>query len=217
MDDWGAITRRAIAYPIVVCPIVACPSAACLAVACLIIAGCDSADRLTPTETRIEILTADPIAGAGSIVEAVEKINTVDAIEPVESVADASAEDSVDGDASVLAMDDVAVRGRIGVGDTPAFEPDRAAFLMSEIIEDPNAGEGHDVSTCPFCKRRLAKLPRAYVVLVDEAGRELPGPADRLLALQRDEIVQVRGTAQFDPAINTLTVRAVAIHKETPL
>lgn len=155
----------------------------------LLLTGCTSDEDADATSSRIEFLSAQPLIGAGSIADAVESV--------------------------AGGRDVVALRGRIGVGDSPAFEPDRAAFLMSEIIHDPNADGGHDVSSCPFCKRKLEKAPKAYIVLVNEDGSEATQRADEWLALRRDEIVQVRGKATFDESINTIKIEADALHKES--
>ena len=149
--------------------------------------GCDDATIDAP-EVRVEVLAAEPIDSAATIQAAVDQIAAGQTL--------------------------VAIRGRIGVGDQPAFEPEKAAFLMSEMIDDPNAGEGHDASTCPFCKRRLEKAPKAYVVLVDESGEPLPTAADQTLSLRLGDVVQVRGEATYDAAINTVKVNASAIHPE---
>jgi len=102
----------------------------------------------------------------------------------------------------------VTFAGRVGFEDLDAFETGRAAFLVSELPqEDPNAGEGHDPSTCPFCKRRAARAPKAMVVLVDQTGREIKSRADRLLGLTVGDRITVHGTATFDPELNLLQVR----------
>lgn len=164
------------------------PCALIVSLAAMVTVGCPSVAELDSTTSRVQWLSAEPIDEAGSIADAVEIITG--------------------------GGDIVSLRGRIGVGDVPAFEPERAAFLMSEIIDDPNAGSGHDASTCPFCKRKLERAPKAYVVLVKEDGSDVPRRADELLSLDRDEIVQVRGKATFDETINTIKIEADAIYKE---
>ncbi|MEM9826279.1 MAG: hypothetical protein AAF958_06805 [Planctomycetota bacterium] len=134
-----------------------------------------------------------PIPGAASITEAVEALTLMPpGSEP----------------------DSVQLRGRIGANSLEPFERDRAAFMLSEIIEDPNAGEGHDPSTCPFCKRRAEKAPKAYVVLLDDSGQPIPRPADVAFGWDEGDVIQVSGTATFDKDLNTVKIEATKYFKE---
>lgn len=107
----------------------------------------------------------------------------------------------------------ITVRGRIGVGDLPPFDPTEASFLMSEFIDDKNASEGHDASTCPFCKRRAEKAPKANVVF-EQGGSVIKVPASKLFQLAKGDVVQVTGSAKYDEKRNMLRVVAERIHIE---
>lgn len=168
------------------------------------LAGCAPEPELV--EQRLEVVSAVPLDDATSITEAVESITSVDA-DAAEPTGNVDGRDQIDV---------VSIRGRVGAGDLPAFDPDKAAFLVSEIIEDPNGGQGHDPSTCPFCKRRAEKAPRVMVTLVDDSGDPLSEPADELLALDVGDTVQVRGdVVRFNPELNTLELNAKSIHTES--
>jgi hypothetical protein len=162
----------------------------------LVLVGCQDSrtDQSSASGAKSKLISASPVENVGSISQAVESLKTPENPD--------------------VMSDRVAVRGRIDAGDLNPFEPDRAAFLVSEIIVDPNGGEGHDASSCPFCKRRAEKAPKAHVILVDEAGQPLKSPADKLLSLNKGDIVQVAGKATFDESLNTLTVRATGVHLE---
>jgi hypothetical protein len=161
---------------------------------CLALVGCTTSTTDQASNVSSKLILAAPVENVGSISDAVELLT-----------APASPDEMTDL---------VAVRGRIDAGDLDPFEPNRAAFLVSEIIDDPNGGEGHDPSACPFCKRRAEKAPKAHVILVDEAGQPLQSPANKLLSLNKGDIVQVAGKATYDELLNTLTVKATGIHLE---
>lgn len=165
-------------------------TASCLV---LLLVGCqETADPYS--EIRGELISMSPPPDAGTIVEAVETLT-----------APASPDEMTD---------QVTIRGRIDAGDLDPFEPGRAAFIVSEIIVDPNGGEGHDPSTCPFCKRRAENAPKAHVILVDDSGKPVEFRADRVLGASKGDVVQVAGTASYDESLNTLTVTASKIHVE---
>ncbi|HBE71675.1 MAG TPA: hypothetical protein DDW52_26325 [Planctomycetaceae bacterium] len=91
------------------------------------------------------------------------------------------------------AMNEVTVVGRIHGGDLDAFDSDKASFVLTEL---PDVGHSHDdPNDCPFCKQKLANAAMAVVNLVDESGKEIEVPADKLLGLEKNQDVVVTGTS----------------------
>ncbi len=120
---------------------------------------------------------------------------------PIESVqADATSETSL------------TLLGIIDAGEFDAFEPDRAAFLIRDVIEDELQDPDHDASECPFCKRKAAQAARAYVVIVDENGDPFQTPVPKLLGLAKGDRVVVRGTGQWNESLEMLMLRATGVH-----
>ena len=82
-------------------------------------------------------------------------------------------------------------------------QKNKSVVLVREILEDnEHGGEGHDPSSCPFCKRRMNAAPKAAVVFVGENGKALGYPADRLLPLEHGDVVVIAGTADADNDID---------------
>jgi hypothetical protein len=106
----------------------------------------------------------------------------------------------------------VTILAQIGAGDFDPFEPDRAAFMLSEIPEDHDDQPGHDASKCPFCKQRAEKAPRAHVTLVGDDSQPIMVNASKLLSLSKGDQVIVQGTAEWDEPLNTLKVTASGIY-----
>jgi len=102
--------------------------------------------------------------------------------------------------------------GKIDAGEFDAFEPDRAAFLIRDVIEDELKDPEHDVSECPFCKRKAAQAARAHVVIVDEKGDPMKTPVPELLGLAKGDRVVVRGTGRWDESLGMLMVQATGVH-----
>ena len=65
-----------------------------------------------------------------------------------------------------------------GWADLKFFESkeNEAIFMVREILENSDHGgeEGHDPSSCPFCKRRMEAAPKAAVVFAGPDKRALP-------------------------------------------
>lgn len=102
--------------------------------------------------------------------------------------------------------------GIIDAGEFEAFEPDRAAFLIRDVIEDELKDPDHDASECPFCKRKAARAARAYVVIVDENGDPIETPVPSLLGLAKGDRVIVRGSGQWNESLEMLMVQATGVH-----
>lgn len=90
-------------------------------------------------------------------------------------------------------MNEVTVVGRIHGGDLDAFDAKKASFVLTEL---PDVGHSHDdPNDCPFCKQKLANAAMAVVNLVDESGKDIEIPADKLLGLAKNQDVVVTGTS----------------------
>lgn len=125
---------------------------------------------------------------------------------PDDAVSIESVQDDAEGQTPLTLL------GIIDAGEFDAFEPDRAAFLIRDVIEDELKDPDHDVSTCPFCKRKAAQAVRAYVVIVDENDDPLKTPVPKLLGLAKGDRVVVRGTGQWNESLEMLMVQASGVH-----
>ena len=110
---------------------------------------------------------------------------------------------------------DVVLQAQVTSGEHAVWESGRAVFAVSEILEEEpgHGGEGHDPSTCPFCKRRQAALidTRAMVQVVDEQGKVVPMDARKLLAIKENQQLVVRGKGEID-SLGNLIVSAERIY-----
>lgn len=105
----------------------------------------------------------------------------------------------------------IAIAGRVGTRQGSPFLEGKASFFLIEIVDDPHASKpGHDSDDCPFCKKRLAKLPIAAVQFVDEAGVVIPHDSRGLFGLEKGREVVVRGTGVFDPKFPIPVVQLTA-------
>ena len=163
----------------------------CFAISVAGLIGCQDQTEPRIVDARLEVLSAEPITDANPLTETAEALQ------------------------SDQAPSTVAVRGRVGAGDLDPFDPTTASFFISEIIEDPDGGEGHDAGTCPFCKRRAAKAPKGLIRLVDEEHQVLSVRADELLNLDVGDIIQARGVPRYDPDANVITIDAIEVHVES--
>ena len=106
-----------------------------------------------------------------------------------------------------------------GQADLEAFEANgrnKALMLVREIISTDHGNQpGHDPSTCPFCKRRLAAAPKAAVEFVDEKGKVLPYAVEALFNLKQGDHVVVKGTAEIDEGLDIMKVTASGLHVRT--
>ncbi len=112
---------------------------------------------------------------------------------------------------------DVVLLARVGGGDGPTWDPDRAAFTVTDLSlssEDAQTQEPpqHDADSCPFCrvkkKKRLAAT--AIVELVDE-GRVPAVDARKLLGLSEGQTVVLRGAGRID-GLGGLAVQARGVY-----
>ena len=96
----------------------------------------------------------------------------------------------------------IVLTGRIGVADLENWcAEDEAMVYISEGSPDShyNTSDGHDPSTCPFCKRKWkVEDSIAIVNLVDGSGQRIPLHAGKLFDFQKGDIVVVQGTASLN-------------------
>ena len=108
--------------------------------------------------------------------------------------------------------DQVIVEGWL---DLKAFESQngKALVMVREILDDQeHGGEGHDPSSCPFCKRRMDAAPKAAVVFVDEDEKTLPYSIGQLLPVEHGDIVVIQGTGKPSDDVIDLKIRATGVY-----
>ena len=101
-----------------------------------------------------------------------------------------------------------------GQADLKAMASDKpkALFLVREVQEDDDhGGAGHDPSTCPFCKRRLAAAPKAVVVFVDDKGKVIPYDVESLFSIKHGDTVVVEGSGKMDKELDVFQVTASSV------
>lgn len=165
-------------------------TALCCALLAVGVVGCDrgtvvdSADR---TEIRDRVITAERPPQAMTIEEARE----------------AAGEET-----------ELAVRGKVDAGEFDPFEPDRAEFLIRDLVSDEQNDSGHDASNCPFCKRKVANAAQALVVVTGGDGETVAEHAAKLLGIGKGSVLVVRGPARWDDSVQMLTIRGEQIFVE---
>lgn len=102
-----------------------------------------------------------------------------------------------------------------GWADLEYFEKgtQKAVFMMREILDDSDhGGEGHDPSSCVFCRRRMNAAPKAPVAFVGENNKALPYAIDTLLPLKHGDEVVITGTGKLDEGLDLLKITADSIY-----
>ncbi len=104
----------------------------------------------------------------------------------------------------------------LGWADLKHFESDkenRARVLVREILDShDHGGEGHDPSSCVFCRRRMKAAPKAAVVFVDEKNQVLPYRVDQLFPVKHGDEVVIRGTGKFEEGLDLFKITARGIY-----
>lgn len=204
-----------------VCANAAMPFLALLALAGFVSVGCGPAVDAGIAKTRDSIVLESKPTGAKTIDEAVVQVAPEMAVDnsdldpslPPGAEIEEEIEEEPETEREPVEGDpNVTILAQIGAGDFDPFEPDRAAFMLSEIPEDHDDQPGHDPNKCPFCKRRAEKAPRAHVTLVDGNSQSIMVNASKLLSLSKGDQVIVQGTAEWDEPLNTLKVTASGIY-----
>lgn len=146
----------------------------------------------TQRQEMPDVLSPDPLDGATHIEEAV-----------------ASWKQSAEDGSSIEAT----VAGIIYAGDHDPFQPDRAAFLISEIPEGDHEGGVDHIDNCPFCKRSASRSAKAFVEVRDADGESIEQSAAKLFGLEKGDIVEVTGMAEYDTTVKVLSIDATKIHR----
>ncbi len=121
------------------------------------------------------------------------------------------------------AEEEVALVGLVGGAGDAIWDPEQAAFMITDVsLAGEQGGEHsvdasgenaeppkHDADNCPFCRAKRKKLisGSALVEMVDSAGNVPPVDARQLLGLSEGQTVVVLGKAQLD-GLGGLKVRA---------
>jgi hypothetical protein len=175
--------------------------------------GCKS-EQLDPETIamRQRVMLVDEPTGAITLTELAMQLGVLApeaaAATDVGAVQDTTA--MPDGPAADSSPESVVVVGRIFAGQMEPWEQGKAAFLLAEL-PDQGHGEGHDADNCPFCKRKAARAPTAIVQLVDDSGQVLAVDARKLLGVQSQDIVVIRGSA-IPGEHNSLVITAHNLH-----
>lgn len=164
---------------------------ACLVLILVVATGCEqtsnSADKIDLAEQQAKYLLADEPPGAQSILAIREQLQ--------------------EGKPYV-------VFGRIG-GVPDPWLPGSATFVIADPVAQMELGpDGHACHDgCAFCKKQQGNPTRhlATVRLVNQAGETVPIDARKLLDLEVDDMVVVRGTIKTDK-LGNLTVHAEGVH-----
>lgn len=89
----------------------------------------------------------------------------------------------------------------------------KAVFMVREILDDhDHGGEGHDPSSCVFCRRRMNAAPKAPVAFVGQDNKALPYPIGQLFPIKHGDEVVVTGTGKFDEGLDLLKITAESIY-----
>ena len=158
-----------------------------LLVAVLCLAGCGGEDPELIQQRSKYLLPEEP-TGAVGIVDAKQQL------------ADSEGE--------------IVLTAKVGAGEHETWEDGKAVFAVSEIVEDEpgHGGDGHDPSTCPFCKRRQSLIDtRAIVQVVDDQGEVVGLDARKLLKLSLNQHVVVRGRGKID-SLGNLVLSADGVY-----
>ncbi|MCO8121027.1 hypothetical protein NHH03_04700 [Stieleria sp. TO1_6] len=106
--------------------------------------------------------------------------------------------------------------GRIDAGDMDPFQPGEMAFMLSEMPDEGHAADDPDhADNCPFCAHRLKNAPKAIVQFRGDDGKVLAGDPRQTLGLQKGDVVYVTGSAQYNPAVNTVIVDAASVFRKS--
>ncbi len=158
-----------------------------LAVLAASLAGCTARDARTEALRKQFVLVEEP-PGASTIADSREQVGS-------------------DGQVVVL--------GRISGGDVEPWADGQASFMIAEALpaDDGHArADGHDPTTCPFCRRRAEKAnATALVQFNDEQGKLLAIDARKLLGVAKDQTVVVQGQGHVND-LGVLVIAATGIH-----
>lgn len=176
--------------------------------------GCDRTQLVSPNAdsiTESPFWLADKPSGAISLTEAVERLESDP--QSKESPIGAESATPILNETAKLSSRPLVLVGKIDAGDFPAFEKDRATFMLSELPAEGHGGDDPDhEDNCPFCKRRAANAPKAIVNLVNDNGETIPTDARELLGVRQGDSIIVVGEATFDPTVKMLTIQSEGVY-----
>ncbi len=114
-------------------------------------------------------------------------------------------------------VDEITVVGQIG-GAADPWTAGKASFMIADpsmLVFDEDGNECEEDCGCPHCKKNHdPTLGKALVQLVDESGNILPYDAKSLLAVEKNQLVVVRGQAKWhDLGYPVVSARALYIRK----
>lgn len=172
------------------------PVAAVCVAALLCCSGCDSGDSATP-------VVGTDSASATATQWVLSEMPSGDVVSPTD-VMDLNGDET----SSVLA-------GKIDAGELDPFQAGEVAFMISQLPDEGHAADDPEhADNCPFCKHKLENAPKAIVQFVDADGGVAKGDARQLLGLQKGDVVYITGTSQYNPAVNTVMVRATGVFRK---
>ena len=180
-----------------------------LAVALIASLGCDSGSDASAVSSDSFILKTKP-ANHTTIGVAQAGIapgeTTPDETTPDETTPDETTPDEIESN-----QNEIVIKGWV---DLKAFEAKKnsAVFMLREILDDGHGGDGHDPSSCPFCKRRMNAAPKAAIAFRDKNHKVIKQDANKLIPLEHGDTVFVKGHGTFDKEFNGLKVTASGIY-----
>lgn len=107
--------------------------------------------------------------------------------------------------------------GRIGGGDNETWDPDKAAFLVSDLAlkieehDDGHGGAGHD--DCAFCQAAKEKAleSMALVQIVDDSGKVISTDARQLLGLADGQVIVAEGQGALEDGTLVFSAKKVFV------
>lgn len=107
--------------------------------------------------------------------------------------------------------------GRVGGGDNETWDPDKAAFLVSDLAleivkhDDAHGGSGHD--DCAFCQAAKEKAleSMALVQIVDDSGKVIPTDARQLLGLADGQVIVAEGQGTLEDGTLVFSAKKVFV------
>jgi hypothetical protein len=162
----------------------------------VLLCGCSSDNALDPAQIdahRSRLMLDDEPAGAMGVPEAREAVTEE--------------------------AQDIVVFGMICAGTHAPWDPQQAAFMISDPAVVPEQGDGHDhdhpahdPNTCPFCTdQKTENDQEAMVQCVDGEGRVIAIGAQQLLGLEEHQFVVVQGRGEIN-SLGMLVVSATGIY-----
>ncbi len=155
-----------------------------------LLTGCSASEAIedqTVADHRTRLLLAEEPAGAVSVLDA---------------------------KAAASSQEEIVIIGRIAAGEHTPWDHGKAAFLVSDAaanLDDHGHGACHD-DNCLFCKDASSVTDKLAIVrFLDRQGQVLPIDARKLLGVEENQLVVVRGRGEVDP-LGNLVIAAEGIY-----